>query len=88
MNPIAYSLIVRFLLRMDTSLSITMVYAEGMTRSRIESARALPPSRSCQPSGRNCEQRIVEDSPQRISMSSNRSLCSVSLVGISRGGSL
>ena len=48
--------------------------ADGMIRSRIESARALPPSRSCQPSGMNWEQKIVDARPHRYSISSKRSL--------------
>lgn len=45
-----------------------------MIRSRIESARALPPSLSCQPSGMNWEQKIVDAWPHRYSINSRRSL--------------
>jgi len=45
---------------MDTSPSIFMVYADGTIRSRMESARALPPNLWCQPSGVNWEQKMVD----------------------------
>lgn len=38
--------------------------------------KALSPNLSCQPSGMNWEQKMVETWPQRYSISSNRSLCS------------
>lgn len=41
-----------------------------MIQSRIESARALPPGLSSQPSGMNWEQKIVDVWPHRYSISS------------------
>ena len=55
--------------------------------SRIESARALLSILSCQPSGMNWEQKIVDFWPLQCSISSKRSLCSWTEVGIKRNSS-